>query len=260
MVRNRQPPSFPSEPTSSDPMGYAAEVLERLVDLLITQGHSPSELARRFSQICKTKKAPERALEPITAEYITQLGQILAHWYDDPAYIDESGAPLRLPFRSRHPSGPSFANLIERLMPGQDPAEILELLLQSSTVRQVESMLEPVRRFTSLSESFALTCLQNLLSILGLLRTLQHNLSCKGPAQRLVERKAGNLCIPLREEPAVQTAITRESNAFLERIDSLLMSKSVPAGSEPTVAINVVVFSYEEVAPLENDKAGRPKR
>lgn len=257
MVRTGHP-LHPNASTS--PMGDAAEMLRGLLDIWIAQGLSPRALDQQFHELCVALKEPEHTPQAVSAEFITQLGQVIAHWYDDPAYVDEIGVPLPLTLRSERPADVSFATLVERVLPGQNAEEILKMLLRSpASIRAVGTKYEPIQRFTPLSGTFPLVQVQNLITMRGLLRTLNYNRSCEHPAQQRVERKAGNLDIPLREHDDVQNEIKARAGVFMEQIDGYLNSKAVSPGSEPTVAVNVVVFSYEEALGGPHDKGGRPK-
>lgn len=260
MVRTGHPLD-PNASTSAAPMADTVEMLRGLLDIWLAQGLSPRALDQQFHELCSALKEPDHPPQAISAEFITQLGQVIAHWYDDPAYVDENGMPVQLPLRSEKPTDVSFATLVERVLPGQDAEDILQMLLRSpASIRAVDTKYEPIQRFTPLSGTFQLVQLQNLITMRGLLRTLNYNRSCEHPSQQRVERKAGNLDIPLREHDAVQNEVKARAGVFMEQIDGYLNSKAVAPGSEPTVAINVVVFSYEEppVGPHNANAGPKP--
>ena len=221
---------------------YANDVLDRTADILIAMGHSPSALAKRFAQTCRRMDAPAKRFEPELAPYVTQLGQVLAHWYGDPDYLSARGTPIRLPLRGNR----SLATLIARVMPGKDLKAVVKALITTRSVRKRGTYFRPMRRFLSTAEASPLAHAQSLTSIRGLLQTVQHNLACTNPDRRLLERKAANLYVPVRLLPNLHQYFKREATALLERLDLMLSESEVLPGREPTTSVHFVTFAHED--------------
>ena len=245
---------------ASEAMVYANDVLDRTADILVAMGHSPSALAKRFAQTCRRMDNSGDRYEPELAPYVTQLGQILAHWYGDPEYLNARGAPIRLPLRGSR----SLTTLITRVMPGKDVKGVIKALIATRTVSQRGAYFRLMRRFVSTAEVSPLAHAQSLTSIRGLLHTVQHNLACSNPDRRLLERKAANLYVPVRLLPSLHQYFKREASALLERLDLMLSECEVPPGREPTTSVHFVTFAHEDpcVTCLEpaNGKRARARR
>jgi hypothetical protein len=114
-------------------VSYSREFLERLARILVHSGHSPSQLAREFAQVCASLNEPQQHWDPTRPALVTGLPHVIAHWHADPEYLDSRGSPLPLPLRAR---GPSLTTLISRTLPSSTASEVIESLLALRAVRR----------------------------------------------------------------------------------------------------------------------------
>jgi hypothetical protein len=138
--------------TSAGGVRYARECLGRLARILVHSGHSPRRLSREFRDICDRLREPSEPWDPARLAYFADLPHIIAHWHLDPRYLDARGMPVALPLRAR---GPSLAALIERVLPGQDPAIVVESLMRLKGIRRTRGLYVPTERYLVFSKASA---------------------------------------------------------------------------------------------------------
>lgn len=259
MVRSRHLPQSAAEHAlpregALDSERCANEVIDLTVDVLVAMGYSPRELARRFTERCGQKPEPQHSAASVKAAYNTQLGEVLGRWSSERAFLDATGAPLLLPLSGGRVS---LTSLIERAVPGTTPRRVVDTLLRGHAIRREGARYRLLLRFMSNATIAPLAHAQSLSSLRGLLKTVRHNRSSTRPAQRLLERKAANYCIPVRKAPAVRQFLKQRGSVWLEKIDTHLTEQAVTPGSEPTISVHVVAFVHEE--PHEGDLAEKRK-
>jgi hypothetical protein len=228
---------------------YARECLSRLARILVHSGHSPKRLWRDFRDICGELREPTRPWDPTRLTFYYDLPHIIAHWHSDPPYMDGKGLPVPLPLRGR---GPSLSALIARVLPGEDPASVAESLLRAKIVRRRKDLYIPTKR--SFVYPKAAARVHGMNAFLGMLRTVDHNVSGKRP--RLYERAAMNPSIPVSALPAFYTWVEQFGGSFLEGADTFLQNREAEEKSGPRVRVGVDVCVFAGPA----DSRVRPRR
>jgi hypothetical protein len=111
--------------------GLTRKEVKNVIDRTLEEGHKD-----------KTYSRPER---------------VLTGWFSDPKYTGPYGIPLELPYEAGHPESPSFVNLVREYSGDMAPRQMLNELLVSGSVVEVEGRLKAVRRiykFSALSPEF----------------------------------------------------------------------------------------------------------
>ena len=72
--------------------------------------------------------------------------RVLTGWYSDPLFQGPYGIPLELPYDSQDKSEPSFADLVKRYSGDMAPRQMLNQLLESGSVVEVEGRYKAVSR------------------------------------------------------------------------------------------------------------------
>jgi hypothetical protein len=222
---------------------YARDVLKQTLTILVQTGHSPEDLARMVRNLCRTLAEPERPFDPSVIPYVAGLTHIVAHWYSDPAFRGPDGQPLKIPLRGR---GPNLANLIRRLFPYQDVTRVTQSLLRANAIQRRGRLYVPTARYVAFTRDFQSVHVHGLMSIAGMLRTVQHNISSEDPSQTLLEGSATNPYIPVRALPAIHRRVRREVTALLWKLDGYLRSWEVEPGTEATTHVGVGAYVYED--------------
>ena len=222
---------------------YAQDVLRQALTILVQTGHSPRDLTRMVRTLCSALAEPDRPFDPGVIPYVAGLPHIVAHWYSDPAFRGPDGQPLRIPLRGR---GPTLAGLIRRLFPHQDVTRVTESLLRANAIQRRGRLYGPTDRYVALTGDLSSVHVHGLMSVAGMLRTVQHNIASGDPSATLLERSAKNPYIPVRALPEIHRRIKREMNALLWKLDGYLRSWEVEPGTEPTTHVGVGAYAYED--------------
>ena len=222
---------------------YSHAVLTESANILVKAGHSPKELVEEFQRICSAIPEPPHPFDPHCILYVEGLPHIVAHWFSDPAYVDEAGKPLPLRLRGR---GPCLADLIFHVLPGHDPGEVAESLVKIQAVRRRGDLYIPVDRRVSLFKHNRSAQIHRLASLVGMLRALQDSVSEADNSTALLERTTTNPHIPVRMLPVVSRRVRREVEALLWKLDGYLRRCEVEPGSEPTTRVGVGAYAYED--------------
>lgn len=72
--------------------------------------------------------------------------RVLTGWYSDPIFQGPYGIPLELPYDSQDNAEPSFADLVKRYSGDMAPRQMLNQLLESGSVVEVEGRYKAVSR------------------------------------------------------------------------------------------------------------------
>jgi hypothetical protein len=222
-------------------IGYSWEFLEHLARILVDAGHSPKKMAREFREICQTLAEPERNWDPAELNYLADLPHVIACWQDDPQFLDAKGAPLRLPVRSK---GPCLESLIARALPHEEPGAVIESLLRARGIRRRKGLYLPTGRQLLYRPQSAR--IHGLMSLLGMLRTIEHNVSSAGSQARLIERTAVNPRFPVRALPMFHSWLKGFASKFLWDADGNMRRREWESLSGPTVRVGVGVFAFED--------------
>ena len=228
---------------------YARECLSRLARILVHSGHSPKRLWRDFRDICSELKEPAQPWDPAQLTFYYDLPHIIAYWHSEPVYMDGKGNPVALPLRGR---APSLSSLIARVLPGEDPASVVECLLSAKIVRHRMGLYTPTKR--SFVYPKAAARVHGMNAFLGMLRTVDHNVTGKGP--RLYERAAMNPSVPVSALPAFYAWVEQFGDRFLEGADNFLQNREAEEKSGPRVRVGVDVCAF--AGP--SDTRVRPRR
>ena len=72
--------------------------------------------------------------------------RVLAGWFNDPAYTGPYGIPLDLPYVAPSPDLPSFASLVRSYSGDMAPKQMLDELIRSGSVMEIDGRYKAVRR------------------------------------------------------------------------------------------------------------------
>jgi len=209
------------------------------------------------AQIAGGLPDPELLLGAGVQQDAILIPNVMTLWHEDPRYRDASSRPLRLKLRAR---GPCLAQLIRRAWPRGDINLIARALVRSGAVERRGAWYEPAGRFVSFRSEPPAVLAHALLSIRGLLRTVERNLGSRNSHEALVERRAFNSHIPVSALPTIHRFLKREAGNLLARVDAYFRRYEVPAGSEPTVLVGFATFAFEDSSNLGTAAPPRGRR
>lgn len=155
--------------------GALTLMLKPLVRLLIAQGVTHAEFAetakevyvesalRDFEVEGKVNKSRVAILTGLTRKEVKNVidrvlvedtpekrysrpERVLAGWFNDPIYTGPYGIPLELPYVSTSDDEPSFTDLVRSYSGDMAPKQMLQELLRSGSVVDVDGRFKAVRR------------------------------------------------------------------------------------------------------------------
>lgn len=253
MSANRMKPK--DHPHEMSPRAdYSPEILTLMARVLTLTGHSPRALARQFHSICRSLKEPKHPWDPSSGLIFSSAAHVMAHWHADPQYLDSRGAPLALPLNG---PGPSVTSLIERVLPHCDPQAVIEALRQVNGIRGRGGRYRPTSRQLAYQHQRVIAWLHGLTMLLGLLRTVEHNIA-HPDGQTLLERAATNPRFPVRYLPQMHQRFKDRATTFLWQTDGEMRKRERPSGPERTVRLGLGVFAFED--PPVTGRAGRTSK
>jgi hypothetical protein len=223
-------------------VAYSREFLTYIARILVSSGHSPSRLAQEFADICRDLPEPKREWDAARLNYVDDLPHVIAHWHSDPQYVDSRGAPLALPAKAR---GPCLVELISRVMPRADPVEVVRSLRDLGGLRRVGSRYLPADRFLTFGHQRASAVAHGLTALLGMLRTLDRNMSAAS-TNRLLEKTAINPSFPVSALPAFHRQLRKWAAEFIWSVDTDMRRREARHKRGRTTRLGVGVFAFED--------------
>lgn len=254
-----------AEPDQEQPAesfaSLAMEATERFLRVLVRRGLTRKTIERGIDRAWR--RIPKSAYQSgarAEREFV-DVSHVLTVWFVDPMYVDAGGEPLHL---SVEGPAPSLATLVQHVDPALKVDQVLERLLKFDAVRKIGSRYAPRSRALALRGTGAATHAHSLRGLLGLLRTLEHNVEPKSKAAAWFEYFAENPRFPVSAREDFDAAFRPDAMRFLGSWDSRMLTDERKAKpGEPTVRIGVGVYRYEEESlPVtgERTRKGRQRR
>jgi hypothetical protein len=233
---------------------YSHELLTLMARVLTLTGHSPRKFATQFQSICRRLAEPKHPCDPFSLHAVWDLPHVMARWHSDPQYLDSRGAPLALPLKG---PGPSVTSLIERVLPHADTEAVVEALRQVDGIRRKGGRYRPTGRQLALQHQRVIGWLHGLTMLLGLLRTVEHNIAHPEGAT-LLERAAINPRFPVQYLPEMHQRFKDRAATFLWQADGEMRKRERPSDPGDAVRLGVGIFAFED--PMTTGRAGLTRR
>jgi hypothetical protein len=231
-------------------IGYSREFLEHLARILVDAGHSPRKLAREFREICNALPEPLRKWKPAELRYLPDIARVNSCWHTDPQFLDSKGDPIPLPLKS---PGPCLVALVARALPKEKPSAVIESLLREGGIRRRGGLYLPTDRQLLYRPQSAR--IHGLVSLLGMLRTLEHNVSATASSARIVERTAVSAQFPVRALPMFHRWLKGFASKTLWEADGNMRRREWVSLPGPTIRLGVSLFAFED--PVTTGRSAR---
>ena len=234
------------------------EAMERVVRVLIRRGVSERSVrcAFRRAWLRVPKDAAERNRR--ASRELIDVGHVLTLWFGDPLYVDACGDPLPLPLRG---PAPSLASLVQHVDPTLNVTQVLKCLIRADAVRRNGSRYSPRSRAVAFRGTGAPLHARNLRALLGMLRTLEHNIEPKDKVAPWFEYVAENPRFPVSAREPYDVGLREDAMTFLRNQDSRMLNHQRKAKpGEPTVRMGVGVYRFEEEVLPESPARRRTRR
>lgn len=228
------------------------EFLEHIGRILVRSGYTPQQLRREFEDVCRNLEEPTHRWDPHRLGFVSDLPHVIARWHQDEDYLDSQGQPIPLPLKG---GGRSLTALIERVLPSADPAPVLEILSDLGAVRRQGKCYLPMGRELFLNAQRPVALAHGLSALLGMLRTVEHNLSV-APNRRLFERTAINPRFPSRVLPRFHRELARRAAEVLWDVDVDMRREEARPRSGKRMRLGVGLYVFHDAPGSQGD---RPK-
>lgn len=219
------------------------EFLERIGRILVLSGRTPQELSQEFEKVCGLLEQPNDRWDPERFGFVSDLPHVIARWHDDEHYLDARGQPIPLPLTGR---GRSLRSLAKLALPSLDPARVVEALINLGGVRRHGRGFVPIGRYLALNSHRTIALAHGLNALLGMLRTVEHNLSV-GPDRRLFERTAINPRFPASALPRFQREFARRAGEMMWDFDVDMRREEARRRSGRMMRLGVGLYMFEDV-------------
>jgi len=238
----------------------AREAVNRFVRVLARCGCSADDILQAFSEACDRLPARARRRRGSTQREIDNASHVLTVWFSDALYLDDAGKPISLAVRG---AAPSLEALVSRVDPSLDTDELVRYLRRTKALKREGALYAPRGRILSLRGAQGPEMFRNLRSLVGLLRTLEHNMQPKSATRSWFEYWAENPSFPASAREAFDQRLDELGMKFLQTIDAdMLRRESRRKAGERTVRMGVGVYRFEDDDPGGDRKvsATPPKR
>lgn len=95
----------------------------------------------------EVKNVIDRALSSqVQEKTYSRPARVLTGWYSDPAFQGPYGIPLELPYESSETDSPSFTELVRRYSGDMAPRQMLNQLVESGSVVEIEGRYKAINR------------------------------------------------------------------------------------------------------------------
>src|SRR6202521_356922 len=171
-MRTRKDIAAGAQPGDGRLDASAREAIERFARVMSRCGVAPKILADAFRGALAASVGTAARRDQGLRE-LSEAAHLVTLWCTSPDYVDEGGAPQRLPARGRRRS---LEALARRVSPSVNVDEIVDYLMKTQTLRKVGRTYVLTRRWVYVHglEGYAHT--RSVRALVGLLRTIEHNL------------------------------------------------------------------------------------
>lgn len=159
--------------------------------------------------------------------YAFAIGEILSHWHQDIAYLDQTGKPRALKIFGE---GATFKQLVARTNLKTSPSEALEALRRAGVIEMLDNgTIRPIRRTLTVFADRDLAIHHTFSALKGILGTLHHNLKSKPiNMEQLFHRIAWTGNQTVSDVARLRVWLNKHGQGFLESTDDWMKLKQVP--------------------------------
>lgn len=222
----------------------AEEAIERFARVLARCGYAAHAATRAFVAAMATiHGGPKRARSPRLLRELPDAAHMVTLWCSSPDYVDEQGTPYRLPARG---PGRSLEGLIRRVNRSLDLDEVLRYLVRTHTIRKIGKTYALNRRWIFLRGVSGSAHSHSIRGLVGMLRTLEHNLLAETDAKSWFEFTAENPRFPVSQLAAFDRRLRRVGLGCLRKLDMFMQQCEAERDpTEPTVRVGVGMHRFQ---------------
>jgi hypothetical protein len=255
-MKTRKHTAAGGEPGDGQFNAAAQEAIERFARVMLSCGVAPRLLTDAVRDALGARPDPA-ASRDLGLREIPEAAHLVTLWCTSSDYVDEAGAPRPLPVRGRRRS---LEALARKLSPSVDVDEIVRYLMKTQTLRKVGRTYGLTRRWVYVHglEGYAHT--RSVRALVGLLRTIEHNLCAPTDADTWFEFAADNLHFPVSQLPALDKRMRREGLGCLRKLDLFMQQCADQRNpAEPSVWVGVDMHRFQQDALARGARRSQSK-
>lgn len=183
--------------------------------------------------------------EPLPEGKTTDATRVLSGWFQDPDYLDETGAPLLL---AESGTGPSFDSLCAQYGGGIATSTMLKELVKTGAVeQQQDGRLRVLTRYYQPAVHDDENLLFAVDRIHDVVETMNNNVFMDGDRQPRFGGYADHVEFPVTQIPKFREFLDKRGQAFLEEIDDWLAQHASDDNAADTkvARVGVALFGTE---------------
>lgn len=194
---------------------------------------------------------PDAHASRVTARQVLMCSDVVLKWRRDCAFLDPTGAPMRL---SMDGSSPSFAELVKAAASEADPQHLMSAMKELGVIRITEN-----KRAELISESVvacsgrdgSLVASECVLEhICGFLGSVEYNVFDKPSRARGRFERACYASVPQELVPVLEQLVSARGQLFVDVIDEWLARRAIKTrsgGDSALVGAGAYVFVRNQV-------------
>ena len=246
--RAKRPNGSPLDPT-------AYEAIECFARVMVRCGFDTAAIAEAFG-LALAASRNEFLPPPKNVRELHAASHLVTLWRTSPDYVDELGNPLPLPMRGSGRSLDSLTRLVDRKL---DPAEVLQYLSHTRTVRKVRGRYVLNRRWVMLRGVSGAAHSHAIRVLVGKLRTVEHNLVADSDAHSWFDFTTENARFPVSQLEALDQLLRRSGLGWMRKLDLFMRHCEMNRRpTEPTVWLGVGMHRFQhDTSPVFTSPAAQ---
>ena len=248
----------PSDAELPEELRALAAAIRTSAFLALGGGADPAAVATLLLSIAESVRVhPRTDVRPEAVSSIHAAGDLTERWCSDREFLDDRGRPKPLPLKGRKGS---FSALVKRTRGFSSVTEALAVLERHKAAELNANVVHLLSRAIIATGMTPEARARAWMSAVGLLTTLETNLSNRPRFEKMPERCVVNQRFPVSALPSLRLAVEEHGDRLLLDLEQFMKQYEELAAerSEPTVPIGVGYWEFR--VPMLQEPPGKPAR
>lgn len=204
-------------------------------------GYGSDEINSAIQRDLRRAPNPRKARRDLDMRYYAESPHVITHWYHDPDLLQPNGQPKPLPLFGKTAS---VADLVKRVNAELDPKVMVAYLLHIGGIRSQGSGWIPTRRSLLYAHDPVSQSWHGFESLLGLLRTTDHNVHKTSNENTWYEARVVSGEIPIQARSKMDRRTRALGDDYLFALDRELQFQETRTKRKPARSIRIGVGTY----------------
>jgi hypothetical protein len=221
----------------------AREAVQLFTRIMIRSGRDLDSVQLAFIEEIAKSRSCITPLSPSSLREIPEAPHLVTLWCATKHYVDKQGVPIPLPKRGARKS---IETLARRISASLNVDELVAYLLQTDTIAETQGLFRLTRSFIMLRGISGSAHSRSIRGLLGVLRTLEHNLLSESDADGWFEFTVENPSFPVSKLDDLDKLARRECLSKLRKFDRFMRHcEETRDPSEPTVWVGIGMHRFQ---------------